>query len=591
MTTSIAQVKESWETLHTALEQLHAEDKLLLQQVVINGPMNLHAYLNPMLPYFRGITSLRLERVRTGEISLGAFFVYCPQLRSLSIDCDEQSQPIIKFEAGEVMPEEGEPLPLWSLTIKDVAISHASLLSIVTRSPELRELHAERLVSLRASIRPPYHAEYFVHRNPILEALANYCPKLDSLHLSVRPIPPRLISRPSPVVNTTPPNDWRQELGRFPQLRAYSFPGQVATLATLPLLYDLQNHLTTLEIVGPKLTRIQEIQNRASNKLWTFVSEALHTYLCKSTNLLHLKAGGVRYFADYFAVRRVDYDGRIIQTECMNCRLGSNNKIEIGSDEDDKGWMSGVWACRNLQTLDIKLAEKDREGERHESELKSRMMFGYLTLVCPRLQKVSIKRHIIHFNKEGGLCLVSRWNELQQLRLSAKKYIYGVCSYREGPITMAACSDWAWLQRSSNWEGHFAEAGEMFLQIGTSLALKGLAIDSDFMYPIFPVQPAVDGDDGSCLSSRQSAKRQGEGLRGAMAMMGSVCDVADVYLERASRLLKPTGSWTGSRDLCLPSLEKIEIHQSIVDRENKNMYEVKSELARIRPEVLVIETQ
>ncbi|KAG0348515.1 hypothetical protein BG005_011490, partial [Podila minutissima] len=83
MTTNPAQCTESWETLHKALEQLHAKDKLLLQQVVINGPANLHAYLSPMLPSFRGITSLRLERVRTDEISLGVFFVFCPQLRSL----------------------------------------------------------------------------------------------------------------------------------------------------------------------------------------------------------------------------------------------------------------------------------------------------------------------------------------------------------------------------------------------------------------------------------------------------------------------------------------------------------------------------
>ncbi|KAF9327106.1 hypothetical protein BG006_009572 [Podila minutissima] len=75
MITNPAQCKESWETLHKALEQLHAEDKLLLQQVVIDGPANLHAYLSPMLPSFWGIASLRLERVRTDEISLGVFFI------------------------------------------------------------------------------------------------------------------------------------------------------------------------------------------------------------------------------------------------------------------------------------------------------------------------------------------------------------------------------------------------------------------------------------------------------------------------------------------------------------------------------------
>ncbi|KAG0086975.1 hypothetical protein BGZ93_011227 [Podila epicladia] len=580
MTITPAQGKENWETLHKALEQLHTEDKLLLQQVVINGPANLRAYLNPMLPFFRGITSLRLERVRTDEISLGVFFVFCPQLRSLFIDCDEQSRPIIKFGAGEVMPEEGQPLPLWSLTIKDVTITHASLLSIVTRSPELQEFHAERLVSSRASTHPPHLQEYLVNRNHILEALANHCPKLNSLHLSVRMISWR------PTVSTMPPDDWRQELGRFPQLRSYSFQGQEATLATFPLLYDLQNHLTTLEIVGPKLTKAQEIQNRAANELRTFISEALHTYLCKSANLLHLKVGAVKYFADYFnAIRRVDYDGWIKQTGCTDCRPGSNI-VDIESDDDDKDWMSGVWACRDLQTLEIRLTEKDKAGERHESELKSRMMFGYLTLVCPRLQKVSIRRQIVHFNKEGGLCLVSRWKELQQLRLSAKKYNYGVYSYREGPITMTACSDWAWLQRSSNWEGHLSEAGNMFLQTGKNLALNGLAIDNTFNFPTL----TVINDDGSCLSSRQYPERQSQGLRDAMAMVGSVRDVADVYLERASRLLKSTGSWTGSEDVCLPSLEKIEIHQSVLDRNNTNTRDIKTELAKIRPEVLVVET-
>ncbi|KAI9240064.1 MAG: hypothetical protein BYD32DRAFT_459176 [Podila humilis] len=320
---------------------------------------------------------------------------------SLLIDSDELTGPTIKFGDGYVMPKEG-PLPLWILTIKD-----------------------------------PYQEECLVHRIPILEALLTAAPT-SSIHLSVGHLPW------GPTIRTIPPDDWAQELARFPGLCSYSFHDQEATLATFSLMYDLQQ-LTTLDISA--------------------------------------RAGT---FADYFnAIGRMDYDGQIKRTECMDCRPESNNQVERELD-GEKDWMSGVWVCRNLQTLEIRLTEKDREGEHHKSELKSRMMFEYLTLVCPLLQRVSIQRQIIHFNVEGG------------------------------PIDMAAHSGWGWLQRSSGWEGWLLEARDMFQKTGRNLALKGLGIDSELKLPTFPVLK----DCGQCFSSRQCHKRQGEDLRGAMAMVG-----------------------------------------------------------------------
>ncbi|KAF9299491.1 hypothetical protein BGZ88_006531 [Linnemannia elongata] len=65
-----------------------------------------------------------------------------------------------------------------------------------------------------------------------------------------------------------------------------------------------------------------------------------------------------------------------------------------------------VWACRNLRTLHISIMEQDdKDCARYESSL---VIFGYLSLVCPRLEELSIRSEWMALDDESGLCLLGR---------------------------------------------------------------------------------------------------------------------------------------------------------------------------------------
>lgn len=90
-----------------------------------------------------------------------------------------------------------------------------------------------------------------------------------------------------------------------------------------------------------------------------------------------------------------------------------------------------VWACRNLETLQIQI-------HAHSSHLiwpvHSRIIFGYISAVCPKLQELSIYvpghcsdnwgAHVyqpqLFLQLDGGLCFLSRLDRLRKL-----KVIYG----------------------------------------------------------------------------------------------------------------------------------------------------------------------
>ncbi|KAK3838821.1 MAG: hypothetical protein J3R72DRAFT_448396 [Linnemannia gamsii] len=103
----------------------------------------------------------------------------------------------------------------------------------------------------------------------------------------------------------------------------------------------------------------------------------------------------------------------------------------------DQGMVSGhqgkrkVWACQNLETLQVQV-------HAHSTELiwpvHSRIIFGYISAVCPKLQELSIfvpnfcssqwgdnvYRPRLFLQLDGGLCLLSRLDRLKKL-----KVIYG----------------------------------------------------------------------------------------------------------------------------------------------------------------------
>ncbi|KAG0348356.1 hypothetical protein BG004_005383 [Podila humilis] len=619
------EVDEAWVALRQRLEELVIHENQsgglpLLQQVEIVGPVGQKEHILPLLPYFRGITSLRLERIRTLNVDLDVYLNGCQHLTHLWIGGDESFIMKLTSDTATTQGELKSLLKLESLTLKYIAINHPTLMSMFQRSPGLCAVHCERLLCLFSPAET--RQGMIVNRRQAIRTLAEHHPGLKSLHLSV--MPPS-----STLAETLSQDGWVQEFTSFPALESYSFLSEQAIQSTLPKLHLYnQNILTTLEILGPHFSRHQDNSYSRSRppalRTWSFLSEALHRYLCQSPNLLHLKVEAIKYFADYFnCMKRADYDGQMKRKGCKTCLSvrdltgagGVDGYSGDNDDDDQKGTgngdaISAIWACRNLQTLEIKLVEKDKEGEQYETMLKSRMMFGYLTLVCPRLQTVSIQRRIIHFGLEGGTNLISRWKYLRRLRLSAKDFCYGPASARNGVVEQdgvsstsssssspsSAClegsDDWSWLLRVRNVAGNCQEQlGNLFLKLGIELAEKALDTDAQHEFPWTGPRIPITKDVTDYGNEPESSR-----LLDALSMSGSLQSVADVYLRRAqgylqpSLLSSPSPSRESTSDHCLLSLTRVEIHQARRVGAIKAAYDLKAVFNKIRPEVQFLST-
>ncbi|KAF9155790.1 hypothetical protein BG015_008601 [Linnemannia schmuckeri] len=98
-----------------------------------------------------------------------------------------------------------------------------------------------------------------------------------------------------------------------------------------------------------------------------------------------------------------------------------------------------VWACRNLKTLHISISKSNySEYAGHRFSL---LIFGYLSLVCTRLEELSIRSDRMVLDDESGLCLLGRLKYLEWLQLHS--------------LPILGYLDVAWLRRRKFGSGFF----------------------------------------------------------------------------------------------------------------------------------------
>ncbi|KAF9320809.1 hypothetical protein BG003_004796 [Podila horticola] len=104
-----------------------------------------------------------------------------------------------------------------------------------------------------------------------------------------------------------------------------------------------------------------------------------------------------------------------------------------------------VWACRSLQSLDIVIGSNCGDSS---SSNNTRLIFSYLTKVCPHLEELSVRYTTMVLYFESGFCLLSRLHKLRRLvlvtdtnsRLSSKDLKW---MSRQSSLT-------TWIQRCAN---------------------------------------------------------------------------------------------------------------------------------------------
>ncbi|KAG0317288.1 hypothetical protein BGZ99_006404 [Dissophora globulifera] len=182
------------------------------------------------------------------------------------------------------------------------------------------------------------------------------------------------------------------------------------------------NRLTSLEIDMEKYC--------SREPEYSDLSDAIHWFLCDSPLLLHLKAPRVSYFTKYmnFGVSRGNNDAkdRLLHMEMQTLMFWQRNSdLQCDPTSATNGNAPvfnnpptrRIWACRSLQTLQLTFCADQSDFDYRHS---ARILFGYLSLVCPNLRELWVTHRAITLDMAGGLCLLSRLEMLEKLTLEVE---------------------------------------------------------------------------------------------------------------------------------------------------------------------------
>ncbi|KAF9304187.1 hypothetical protein BGZ74_002174 [Mortierella antarctica] len=132
--------------------------------------------------------------------------------------------------------------------------------------------------------------------------------------------------------------------------------------------------------------------------------------LCVIPALFHLHAESVPYLIE-------NMDLNSILPPCT-VQSSSSSSSSSSSTPPKK-----VWACWGLKTLRLHFFTRHKDEKRGGSVVMttaSRILCGYLSRFCPRLEDLSIQYFQLDMTLQGGFCLLTRLGRLRRLRLSLR---------------------------------------------------------------------------------------------------------------------------------------------------------------------------
>jgi len=373
------------------------------------------------------LTTLHLSHLTPGPVDLSSILRELSNLTKLAIESME-GRPLATRqnvtitwetqtvqEGGEGNDKEGEEgeddwtlvlpkLKIRTLSLRSILVNQWILETLFRSMPQLRSLelisvlqpadsfHVEKYGGQRASKggKRDFDPQHYIDRTRLLQFLAEHCPRLAHFHISV---------------NTgwwkLPQKDMIQIARGFLNLRSFSCMTMDIELETLPLFVD---RLTTLELT--------------TNGQSSIVRRSLHWYLCHAPLLLHLKASGVLTYSDDLILDptwKLDGPPRV--------SLYSSRPLPPVETWNFEG---RVWACRDLKTIDMCVetqrllhytARRQSEAGDELGSSNNRRLFAYLSLVCPKLEEITLEGPQLEISVQSGLVLLSRLGRLRRLRI------------------------------------------------------------------------------------------------------------------------------------------------------------------------------
>ncbi|KAF9147350.1 hypothetical protein BG015_011029 [Linnemannia schmuckeri] len=355
--------------------------KGVLRELNLSGSA---AFFLRVLPYLASLTTLQLRLLGPATIQMHIVLNTCPHLLSLHLNASSiiyLPGPWTLF-MGTVLGVESinqnGVLPLQSLLLENASFAQTSLEDLLVFTPRLANLQLRNLHPDTTSA----DNNFYSWPNLFCQ-LATLSLPLHSIHFS--------------IYNQAASEVEEQEKVYIvcPRSSEWAFRSFDLTPSLTSCLSQLRNAVTTLELV--------DSEGQTANNYGL----ALHRYLCASPHLLHLKATN-----SVCLVERMD----------IHSRWTPSVRVNNGSVVQDL--QPGIWACRNLQTLHIRVHNLG-SAALQSLPIRSRIVFGYISTVLPQLRDLELfeleNDPGLSISLFGGLCLLARLRHLESLRLGTGK--------------------------------------------------------------------------------------------------------------------------------------------------------------------------
>ncbi|KAF9330789.1 hypothetical protein BG006_006299 [Podila minutissima] len=379
---------QQWQLILETLGTMRKVKNIQVKALTIHDTLRWGPQLQPLLGHLSLLTSLSLVRTTLVSLPLAAILISCPKLQYVDIHMHSFAVSRLELCPHSIdtnlvtIPQ----LPLKSLILQRLSVEESALEEVLASSPHLTELQLIDLYNPQEdfAFTASQRSLVSLERMELFRRVAKHCPKIDSFHISH-------LTKKQPLDMVKLTELWTL----FPLVTSWGFTD---AHWVVPSILTCTNVLTSLDLK----TRIYRPE-------WDM--GLLYDFLCESPHLIHLKT------ACMMPLERLDLEG--ILTSAGHYR--SKNDPEISPYDPlighpgfvpKKDQPKKIWACRKLRTLDMLFGRRTTECSSLEN---SRMLFSYLSKVCPDLEELTVRYRVLRLELESGLCLLTRLRNLRQL--------------------------------------------------------------------------------------------------------------------------------------------------------------------------------
>ncbi|KAF9903081.1 hypothetical protein EC991_004255 [Linnemannia zychae] len=354
-------------------------------------------------PFPSSLTTIKLTLTRghATDFSLTTILTVCPRL--VSFHAKLQSTSIITvslepFKPASEQEEQPRSLPLQSLILQGLHVDFSQIRNLLSHTPRLKEL---KLIDMAMGW--PYVW------SPLFSYLQTLPIKLESTHFSY---------------NNRATQQQEIETLRVlqPQTPEWSLWGLDVQRSLLQSLEQSSNVVTKLELHWSN--RPQSYNSACHGPDVSLAPGLIHKFLCNSPHLVHLKI-----MKSAFSIHNMDLFGR----RTFGDLATGNGTVTDYTDPDigirPESGRPGIWQCRNLKTLQFEI-NAHLDVVPFSDPVQSRILFGYISRVCPNLEDLHISwpSICVYENRisytprlslqlNGGICLLSRLKSLRRLKI------------------------------------------------------------------------------------------------------------------------------------------------------------------------------